>query len=473
MKSVEFGNLALEDIASIAGKDSNEIEKLLEDKEASIEDLEKVKRVEKSSKNREGVIELLNEMIETRKVLEELNAAYKQLDQLKSSLNRIGRMEVEPGDKEEISLEEPQVIKLVNEDKEEIKEFIRENKLRPEDVKRILEGEKAVRERKNVIKFLENYLKNLELHKDVEKSYEDFERLLKDIDSMKEDLNDFKSFFRDSENTEETSKGSQQEEKDEENQKFEEKKEIAEELDADFSEEELEEIKVDELEELIDEKEHREDLISKLIEAGLDEERLKNSSTSDLEKLVGNVEENNRDESEGTEIESGEGSNESEKSMEEIEEEAEEDIRELQGAVDSEEENEVKETSQTTQEKIENFKDKIRRKFESEGEEDESPGLSEKKVKELLEGYRELPDTEASIKVAHVMKSYLETQLRVDHELTYGELSEKVPSESNDMNELSQFFKKMQEEEYRGDINVESIDEIIDTCEEVLGSDNL
>ncbi len=475
MKSVKFGNLALEDIASIAGKDLEEIERLLEEKEASIEDLEKVKRVEKSGKNREEVIEFLNRLIEDKKVLEELNAAYRQLDDLRNSLNRIEIMEDRKNDNETVDLEETEIIRLVNEDLDEIKEFITENNIHPEDVKRIIEGEKAARGRSTVIGFLEEHLKSLKLHNDIEKSHKDFQTLLKDINSMKKDLEEFKSFFRDSEGVESSSEESQ-EDLDQEEQELEEKKEIVKELDVNFSEEELEEIEVEELRELREEKEHREELISRLTEEGLEEERLRNSSTSDLEKLADNVEENNSKEEDAEGVDSKNDSEEEDsgKSMEEIEEEAEEDIRELQGAVDSEEEIEVEDTSKSTQEKIEDFKDKIRRKFESEDEEDETQGLSDNKVKELLEEYRELPDTEASIKVAHVMKSYLETRLRVDHELTYGELSEKVPSErSSEMSDLSEFFSKMQEEEYRGDITVESIDEIIDTCEKVLGSEDL
>lgn len=246
---------------------------------------------------------------------------------------------------------------------------------------------------------------------------------------------------------------------------FEKKKSIAEGLRTSFSDEDIENITVQELQELKREQEHREELISKLKEQGLDEQDLRDSSTSDLEKLFQTSQSMNERQSNFEEPE------EEKKSSEELRQEAEEDLEELKGAVksaDFEEETIEEEQGPSTSEKIEGFKQQIKSKFERDTGE-ESEGMNESEVRNVLENYRELEDKEASVKVAHVMKSYLESKLNVQREMTYRELSERIPTDQNeDMRRLSQFFQKMHKQEYTDSIQIDDVDEVIDNCEAVL-----
>ena len=248
---------------------------------------------------------------------------------------------------------------------------------------------------------------------------------------------------------------------------FEKKKRIAETLRTGFTDEDIENISVQELQELKRERKHREELISKLQQQGLDEEDLRDSSTSDLEKLLRTSESMNDRQ---TKFE--ESSDEPEKSSEELRQEAEEDLEELKGAVKStgfDEEAIEEDQGPSASEKIEGFKEQIKSKFERDKSGKSSEGMNEKEVRDVLENYRDLDKGEASVKVAHVMKSYLESQLNVQREMTYRELAERIPTDENeDMRELSEFFQKMHKQEYTDSIQIDSIDDVIDNCEAVL-----
>ncbi|MFB6217388.1 MAG: hypothetical protein ABEJ72_10580, partial [Candidatus Aenigmatarchaeota archaeon] len=95
-----------------------------------------------------------------------------------------------------------------------------------------------------------------------------------------------------------------------------------------------------------------------------------------------------------------------------------------------------------------------------EEEENEEKGLSEKKVLELLDDYRNMEKREAAIKVAHVMKGYLEYQEEINREMTYSELADAVEDEDGEsMEKLVAFFRRMHIDQYTGNIKTDDINE--------------
>jgi hypothetical protein len=148
-------------------------------------------------------------------------------------------------------------------------------------------------------------------------------------------------------------------------------------------------------------------------------EKLEEVSTRDLLKLRSEIKE------EETESRSeNSSSNGSEKDKEEMEKEAEEDLQMLMGAGLAEGQSE-EEGSHIPG--IESLKDQIKgrvsRGTDKKEETDDHKEMNSGQVLGLLDEYRELPEKEATVKTAHVMKGYLEYAKKVDRELTYSELA--------------------------------------------------
>lgn len=236
----------------------------------------------------------------------------------------------------------------------------------------------------------------------------------------------------------------------------------------------LDEMSMDDIEKLTFEEKLREELIDEL-EGDFDPAKLREVSTRDLIKLRAELEENGEMDdtnSSGRDGENGdpEEKDEDGKDKEEMEEEAEEDLQMLMGAGISEE-TEEKDGSRLPD--IENLKENLRSRISRSGDEDESEetseSINEKQVLELLKGYKDLPEREAAIKTAHIMKGYLEYRKGVERELTYSELADRLDESDEDEKKLADYFNKMSKDEYTGNVQIDS-KKIIETSRKVVKS---
>lgn len=414
--------------------------------------------------------------------------------------NRLGIENTKDQEKAEESenIDREELLKILGGTVEEMKEYVRDKDPSDEQLQEILHAEKMVNDRKTAVNFLKSYSKKEDLKEDIKKAERDFRDLREDLNRIEnevldEDI-DLTGIELDKEEPEdkqdeEEEKPDQDEEEDEPEEEPEEKdneeqeddkdespennseeeldeeglsgemqqkKEIAEELQADLSREELEDISLKELEEIRDEKAEREELIEDLKEE-FDEEKLRNASTEDLRKLKKDLD--------------SEGKSDKEKENEEIREEAEEDLEMLMGAVKAKKKTKETEESRFNLGDLSEMKSNLREKlsFRDDEEEEDEDELQKEDIINLLEQYRELDQYEASIKTAHIMKGYLEYSEGIDREMTYRELSEEIDPKTEEMEKLLKFFKKMNKDQYTGNITA-NVDEVIDSAETVIES---
>jgi hypothetical protein len=273
-------------------------------------------------------------------------------------------------------------------------------------------------------------------------------------DEDEEEKSDEKENTEEDQNKSDSEEGSKEDAEEDENR--ERKKELADDLGLDNID--IENYSIEELEDIKDEKDERERIISDLNEKGMDEESLREASTDDLRTIREEMEEE------------GEEDSKTEEERDEMREEAEEDLDMLMGAVRWDEEDAEEDEGKSLKEKFNDFEKSISEKLSrhSDEEEDSTGKLDPKKVNKVLDKYRDLDSEEASIKVAHVMKGFLEKNLGIEKELTYQEMADHLPEDNEDFQELSDFFEKLNREQYTGQIDVRNIDEIIDTCERIL-----
>jgi hypothetical protein len=568
MSDQQLDNLEIAEVASLTNKQVDEFKEIVEQKDATENDLEQLIEAEKAGKGRDEVVEFLKGMINKNNVEEKLDTALSNLEDLEVTIDEVDQLEnsSDLDDQDEVELDQSQIIELIEGTVDELKEYVNENFLYRRQLEEILDAEKAGKNRKTAKRFLNKKIENKGIEEEIKESKEDLQRLKKDIENLHDhfenvaDSFDYSSDERDEESQEaanelleitnsiiqdlkqsdninnrenlekktneviqalqndnygkvrdalieisqmgyedegENDEEAQQkmEEQDEKLERmkeivddiqeseediqedlqeqshgpnFEQKKKLAQNLRTDFSDKDLEEITLQELQELKREQKHREEIIEKLKQSGLEEKDLRDSSTSDLEKLL---ETSNSMEDRTEKFE--EQSDKPDKSAEEIRQEAEQDLESLQGAVSAEsqqqEEQVEEESGPSAKERLGGFTEQIKDRLSSSKEEN-SDGMKEDKVRRLLEDYRDIEnDQEASVKIAHVMKSYLESQLNVQREMTYRELAERIPTDENEeMRQLSNFFQKMHKQEYTDSIQIDDIDEVIDNCEAVL-----
>jgi|GEM_PF-2281813 hypothetical protein len=199
-------------------------------------------------------------------------------------------------------------------------------------------------------------------------------------------------------------------------------------------------------------------IIISSLEDNFGREKLEEASTRDLIKLRSEIKEKETD----SKVEEPSGKSTG-KDKEEIEKEAEEDLQMLMGAglADSQSEEDSSYIPG-----IESLKDQIRDKVSGGTEEKEGTNDHERmnsgQVLNLLEEYRELPEREATVKTAHVMKGYLEYAKKVDRELTYSELANNLDSSREDEEKLAKYFNRISKSEYTGNVSIDS-EEFIDT----------
>lgn len=468
----EKEGLSSGEISRMVTSQVDEVKKILKDADYSEEDLEDLKEAEKNGKDRKTVLNLIDGKEKQLKVEEDLEGAEEGIEGLEEILEQLEAHEgLELDDKDEETIEQDKLIEILGMNIDEMKSYIRSNELSKESLEQVLEGEKKIKKRETAKEFLERKIKERKLEKDARKTEKDLENLRDDVEDFEEDedLGKLSKQLLESETTEDeekeksNTKVEQKEdsngEEEEEPNEAEKKQEILEGLEIDISEEKLQKMSLEDLEELKNEKQHREDMISDLEDEGLKREDLEKATTGDLEKLHEQVE-NQEDSSD-------------EKSKEEIREEAEEDLQMLMGAGkgDADDTEEDSDPREQAEERIEKFKTSITQKFsrDDQDKESEDSSLNQGSVKEKLESYKDLGERESAVKTAHIMKGYLEYRLNIEREMTYDELADNLPTEEYEgMDTLAGFFRQMQEDEYTQNIRVDSMEDILDACRKVV-----
>lgn len=479
----DLEKLEIEDVSSLTTGSVHEFREKVKNMDLPENDLKALKSAEEAGKSRKKALDFIDNEIGREKVSKDLDVAESDIEEIHEMMDRVTDLEgIEESGEETTDMGRDELIDLVGGTVDDIKGFVKDENPSLEVLNVLYSSEKKVKDRKTAKNFIERKIKQKKVENDLEDAREDIESLEEDIRAVEEDTS---SEATPEEGESEKAEGGEESEADsekDENQdgeteekeaeegedsedevsELEEKKELAKGLDSDFSEEKLEEISIKELKSIRDEKERREELISMLEDEGLDSERLEKSSTSDLEKIAEEVGVKDKDTG-------GSSGEDEEKSEEEIREEAEEDLQMLMGAV-NEEEDTKEDSGQGTREKIDDLRDKISstlsRNSDSE-DGDEASGMDDSQVEEVLDSYSDLENDEAVIKSAHIMKGYLETELGVERELTYKELAEEVPEDSEEMEGLARFFRTMHQEEYTQSIDISS-SEAIKTCKQAV-----
>ncbi|MFB6145131.1 MAG: hypothetical protein ABEJ99_01350 [Candidatus Nanohaloarchaea archaeon] len=399
-----------------------------------IEESEFEKDLEKAEDDLEGMKKEIKALEDESEGLES--------DEIEKAVDGIAKIDDEPDEGESSSVEETSAGETVDaqEKPDEDKEDIEGDDEEPEDEDREEKEDK------------DDYKKETEDTEDDEEADQDSSN---DSEEVEENSEEEENEDKDSS---EEGEGSDRED-DEENQKedelseMEKKKDILEDLEVDLSDDELDEIPLEQLQSLKDEKKKRQRLINNL-SSTFDEDMLRQASTADLEKL--------REEADIDE--------EPEKDDEEIRKEAQEDLKMLMGAVKDKEENE--EDDEDEENDTGSLRSKITgilNRSDDENDEEEEDGFNDDKVLELLEEYRDLEGREAAIKVAHIMKGYLEYSEEIEREMTYSELADAVENEDGDsMDVLVKFFRRMHIDQYTGDIKTDDIENVINASEDVV-----
>ena len=498
----EIEKLSLSEISDLVTGSTDHFKDEVKNNSLTLQDLNSLKEAEEAGKNREAVLKFLDRQKKSKNISRQLGTAETDLEQLEKILDEVNRIEdLEHFHNENIDIDQDKLIDLVGGTVEELKKFVNESPLDSRQLEDVLNAEKRVKDRKTAKKYLQKQIKKRRVGQDVSNAREDLENLKSDIEELEKDEsveadpssnqdldettevsekhdedgsqgakkeehetekpqeNDSPEDEKNEKDSEEENKesedpGDPEEPREAEDSELDKKIEIAENLGLEMSDEELENFSLEDLEKIEAEKSQREDLIQFLAEEGLDEGDLRDSSTSDLEKLK----------------ESMSPDEETQEEHEEMREEAEEDLEMLMGAVRWDEEPEDGEPDKNTKEKLHDLKQRIKDKLDRSSDKDSesSTGINPENAREILENYRELGDEEASIKTAHIMKGFLEQSLGVEREMTYKEIADTMPTEDESMKELSEFFQKMHREQYTGKLDVDKADKIIDTCEEVI-----
>ncbi len=482
-----------------------ELKDELKDRDFSHEELQKILRSEQALKNRKTAKNFINKQINALEVKEELNGAEEDIEELEQHLNNIEDIEGFHTAAEASDLNSDKLLEIANSTVEELEDFLDSNKITRDNLETLLSIEKDAKNRQTAINLLERRIEKRKGEEKLEEAEDDLEKFENDLENLdpeelsEEALDDKEDETKSEEKDEETTDVEEEESEDEADEEPEEeredeaepetqeerdseesnseedevselekKKEIAEGLELPEGVE-LEEISLEDLKELENEKQEREEIIQELMKKGLDEEDLRNTSTSDLETIKEEMSEQEN----SSEEESSEDSEEEEEEQdsEELKEEAEHDLEMLMGAVKDKSDGAEEDSGPDPMEQLRDVKSKVRNVFNRGGDDSGSEErIKAEDVTELLEDYRQEDKRKAAIKTAQIMKGYLEYSKGIEREMTYMELSENLESDSEAMDKLKSFFERMNKDQYTGNIREDDIDEVIDCAEEVVNT---
>lgn len=450
-------SLSREALLQMLGGTVEDVKKYVKENNPDDSELQSLLHAEKMVKDRKTVVRFLKSYSKKKELEEDFHEAETDLEQLKEDLKTI----------EETVLEEDVELDLDNIPEPPVDEESEDN---TEDGG---QSEKESEEAESGEKEPEEEGSDEEDTSEEEDSGENSE----DEESQTEPENDENEEDTENEDSEEESEetdgdeeksGESEDVEEDELTEMEKKKQLLEDLEMDLSEEELEQISLEELEKLREEKQKREELINRL-SVKFDREQLEKVTTKDLEKLAEEVGGIDSISEQDVQSQEAEAKKQKEKDEEEMKKEAQHDLEMMMGAVKNSEE-EDEESGPSAVEQIKQLPDKFKGVFSRGGddEEEESAGFDKSKTIEVLEGYREAEDREAAVKTAQVMKGYLEYALGIEREMTYAELAEEMESremENENIDTLIKFYRSMKISVYTGNVETENIDEVIDAAE--------
>ncbi len=430
-----------ETLLQLLGGTVEDVKEYVKEKEPSDQELQEILHAEKTVKDRKTVVKFLKSYSKKKELEEDFRQAEYDFKQMKKDLKKIEEDVMD--DSVELNLDSVEVPEP--EEDSDAKEESSEDKDEKEN------GGKEYQEK--------------------QPSEEDD---IEDKNAGDEEKEDAEEVEEEPESEETDSLENEDEEPDEGDEPSEEeKKQLAEELGLDMSDEELKAVSMESLEQIKKEKQEREELIESL-KGNFDEEKLRDASTSDLRKLKEGLSQKKESKTENLEEEE-KVEKDQEKKDAEIREEAEEDLEMLMGAVKSKNSGSsddggmVKNLKSSITDTQNQVKGLLKR---GDGDEDESDdnGMKDEDVLELLEQYRKLEPKEASIKIAHVMKGYLEYEKDIKREMTYKELADELRDrgvESQSLDKLLDFFHTMNKAQYTGHID-SNVDEVVDAAEQTV-----
>lgn len=503
----ETDRLKAAEIATVLGGTVEDLKEYVQGRDPEEQELEALLENEAENKDRKTAKQFLKKRLEQMRNTREIREVEKELDDAEKKMEMIEEREgIKFRDRRD--LERQEVLELVGENVREVQEFVENRNLNPDSLEKLLEVEKTIKDRQTLVEFLEEQLEQARISRDLEKAEEFVKKLEEDLEKeekkiAEDELNEISSRANrreeilkamkkiadkdskepeqegngdeEKENEKEENEGNEdekemqeetgesEEEQSEEKTDLEKKREIADELDVEMSDKELRQIDLEQIKQMKQEKERREELIDEL-DGEFDEEDLRKASTSDLEKLSQSVNE--------TEIEKDavEETEEDEKGEEEMKEEAEEDLQMLMGAGKQKDDEEESKSLKDRFQKVTDFRNNVRDILKrGEEEEEKESAIQDEKVLELLDDYEDIEPEEASIKVAHIMKGYLEFKEGVERELTYKELADEVDDRGEEsLQQLLKFFRKMHKDEYTGKVDDWDVTDVIKTSRKVV-----
>ncbi len=440
---VKETSLSREALLHMLGGTVEDVKEYVRENNPSDDELQSLLHAEKIVKDRKTVVRFLKSYSKKKELEEEFHKAETDLEELKKDLKNIEENALE--EDVELNLDQvPEPPEDTEEDVEETEEAKPEKQEKEESEEESTESEES-----------------------------DNEEETEDSEEAEEETEEEENTESEEDEDTDEGEGESDEEKESEDEKddlteMEKKKQILEDLEMDLPEEELEQISLEELEQLRDEKEKREQLIDNL-SVKFDREQLEKVTTKDLEKLAEEVGETDDISKQEAQKQEEEAKKQKEKDEEEMKKEAQKDLEMMMGAVKNSEDKDEK-SGPSTVEQIKQLPDKFKGILNHGGdeEEEESTGFDKSKTIDVFENYRDVEGREAAVKTAQVMKGYLEYALGIDREMTYAELAEEMESrelESENIETLIEFYRSMKISVYTGNIETDNIDEVIDAAE--------
>ncbi|MFB6199836.1 MAG: hypothetical protein ABEJ83_03080 [Candidatus Nanohaloarchaea archaeon] len=442
-----------EKVVELVSGDVEGFKNFVEERDLSEEQLERLLKDEKKSKNRSTAKKLLKQEKKSLELGKRLENSKDEIDDIKKTLRRIKKdfqLSLDQDSEEEI--DQMQVIELIEGDAEEFISFLKKHHLSTEQLENLLESEKRAKNRKTVKNHLRSLKKRKKLVDDIQNALDHLEATGSSIDDIKEDSNFIVPENEENEPlNEETGEKTEEKSEEEETDSSEELPEQPgdSEKDRERSQENIEKQPSRDSRDVEKvEADERQEILDFLAKHGVDISELQNSSLEDLKKLKKEFEDD-----------------EQKKSRQEIEEEAEEDLEVITGAVRDKKEDEESGAGQ----KIEEFKERLHELVETPESLKSSKKFDKQQTLKILENYRSLDNREKAVKTAHLMKGFLEYQFGIQRELTYSELAEEIEgTENEDLKKLESFFQVMSQHQYLENVKVENVDDVIDLSERVV-----
>lgn len=419
----EIDRQGASDVRGIISEDEQTVRRFLEDREFMITDLKALLEAERMYKDREAVRYALNQKVDRDNVAEYLDMDADELGDIveyTDSIEAIIQLKRRAG---RTSIPKDELVGLVLGTVSELREFVQERDPEVGVLDELLRTERDFKDRKTAKRFLirqirehpvGEYLDALDL------TYDQLRRCIATCFGTEEDEDRFEdeSFDIDGEVTVERLEKRILEKESKERGRLVTKL-VAQGIDRS----ELEDRSLGELREMLedaradqdDDASKREELIEMLTDRGLPEDELRQSSTADLEKLLGGV-------------------------------------------------------SRTTQEKDhDQIMDEARGDLETITDQDGHVLEHREQLKERLMSYRDRPDREAAYKTAYLMRGYIVDGLDLNSSTTYREVADQLPDVDDEkMERVESFLREMHHAQYAEDGIDADMSTIVDDCVYVI-----